>query len=212
MAASSGVGKWIAGVLATVISSVLIYYLTQGHKTPPVAPLEIEGRVVDVTTNSLISGALVRLKMEKFAGEQPTDSEGRYCFVVESLAPTTAATFEIEASGYPRYSINETLQYLSNLEDNKLMHTAANPPPPEPASTTPAGGAGSAVGGIAGGGKGAAIGAAIGAIVARNPRAVLTPSPVMSAPAAQPTAVAIQLPRYVRRVDVVHLGTAANKP
>lgn len=212
MASSSGVGKWIAGILATVISSVLIYYLTEGHKPPPVAPLEIEGRVVDVSTNSLISGALVRLKTEKFAGEQPTDSEGRYCFVVESLAPTTVATFEIEASGYPRYSINETLQYLSNLEDNKLMHTAANPPPPVPGSAPPAGGAGSAVGGIADGGKGAAIGATIGAVVAKNPKSVLSPSPVMSAPATRPAAVAIQLPRYVRRVDVVHLGAVANKP
>jgi hypothetical protein len=205
MASSSSAGKWTKGILTTVVSSVAIYYLTvyltDRGKTPPPAPLEIEGRVVDVSTNSLISGAQVRLKAEKFAGEQQTDSEGRYCFVVEALTPTTAATFEIEARGYPRYSINETLQYLSTLEDNKLMHTAANPPTVEPAGTPAAGGAGAAVGG-----------AAIGAVVARNPRAVVAAHPAMPAPNALPSRAAIELPRYVRRADVIHLGPTASKP
>jgi hypothetical protein len=203
MASSSAVGKWIGGILATVISSVLIYYLTQGPKPLPAAPIEIEGRVVDVSTNALISGALVRLNADKFTGSQHTDTEGRYCFVVESLAPTTAATFEIEASGYPHYSINETLQYLSNLEDSHLMHASAESPKPSEPAKTPGSG-GPAVGGLAGGGKGAAIGAVVG-------RKAGGAAPAKPAPAAKPPALMDSLPRYERRVDPVRIGPTLKK-
>jgi hypothetical protein len=203
MASSSAVGKWIGGILATVLSSVLIYYLTEGRKTPPAAPIEIEGRVVDVSTNALIPGALVLLKTDKFIGSQHTDTEGRYCFVVESLAPTTAATFEIEASGYPRYSINETLQYLSNLEDSQLMRTSAGSPTPSEPAKTPGSG-GPAVGGLAGGGKGAAIGALVGRKAGGAAKAI-------PAPVAPPSASMVSLPRYARRVDPVRIGPTLNK-
>lgn len=203
MASSSALGKWIGGILATVISSVLIYYLTQGQKPLPAPPIEIEGRVVDISTNALIPGALVRLNADKFTGSQHTDTEGRYCFVVESLAPTTAATFEIEASGYPRFSINETLQYLSNLEDSHLMRASAESPKPSEPPKTPGGG-GAAAGGPAGGGKGAAIGALVGSKAAAA-------APARPAPVTSPSPSMVSLPRYTRRADPVRIGPMLNK-
>jgi hypothetical protein len=125
--------KWAGGILATVISSVLIYHFT--HETPPPpAPISIEGRVIDISSSTLISDANVTLRAGNFRGSQHTDKFGRYCFEVDGLAGTTEATFGIEAPGYRAYGVNATLARLSNAEDNELLplapKTTASPSPP----------------------------------------------------------------------------------
>ena len=68
MASSSkAIIQWVAGILATVISSVLIYQFTR-PPDPPTLPISIEGRVIDVSSSTLISDANVTLRAGKFWG------------------------------------------------------------------------------------------------------------------------------------------------
>jgi len=134
MASSSkAIIQWVAGILATVISSVLIYQITR-PPDPPTLPISIEGRVIDVSSSTLISDANVTLRASKFRGTQRTDKFGRYCFEVDGLLGTTVATFEIEAPGYKAYGVNATLARLSDAEDNELLplgpKSAGAPNPP----------------------------------------------------------------------------------
>ncbi len=193
--------KWVAGILATVISSVLIYYLTRPVPPPP-ASIQIEGRVIDLAEKSLIEGAHVTLRAGKYSGLQLTDSLGRYGFDVP-LPETTEATFVIEAAGYPRYSVNGTLKKLSEVEDSQLLHdvigganassgnASAAPPNPGPQQ------GGAAIGGLAGGGKGAAIGALVG-------HAASASKPL--AQGGEKTTATAKLAPYVRRPDLVRIG------
>lgn len=124
MASSSkAIIQWAGGILATVISSVLIYQFTR-PPDPPTLPISIEGRVIDVSSNALISDANVSLRAGKFKGAQRTDKFGRYCFEVDGLPGTTAATFEIEAPGYKAYVSMQPLTRLSDAEDNELLPLA----------------------------------------------------------------------------------------
>jgi hypothetical protein len=206
---SKAVIKWAAGILATVISSVLIYYLTTPKPPVPAeASTQIEGRVIDLATRSLVEGARVTLRAGKYSGSQSTDSLGRYGFDVP-LPQTTEATFIIEAAGYPAYSVNGTLKKLSAVEDNQLLHEAlpgvsastggpastAPSPSPQPGS--------SAVGGMTGGGKGALVGALAGhtpAIVQPLPRAAA------SAQVQDNIKTTAKLAPYIRRSDLVKVG------
>jgi hypothetical protein len=127
MASSSkAIIQWAGGILATVISSVVIYHFTR-PPDPPTLPISIEGRVIDVSSSTLISDANVTLRADKFRGTQRTDKFGRYCFEIEGLPGTTAATFEIEAPGYKAYAVNATLTRLSDAEDNELLPMPSKP-------------------------------------------------------------------------------------
>jgi hypothetical protein len=41
MSEYGGVGKWIAGIIATIISGVAVFYLTEGRKQEPSTPVQI---------------------------------------------------------------------------------------------------------------------------------------------------------------------------
>jgi len=140
---TNAVLKWAGGILATVISSVLIFYFTR-PPAPPTLPISIEGRVIDVATSTLIADANVTLRAGKFRGAQRTDKFGRYCFEVDGLPATTAANFEIEAPGYKAYGVNATLSRLSDAEDNELLPLAPKPAGP----ANPPGNMGAVVGKI----------------------------------------------------------------
>jgi hypothetical protein len=44
---SSGVGKWLAGIVAAVISGVAVFYMTEGRKTEPLpTPISIDPPVI----------------------------------------------------------------------------------------------------------------------------------------------------------------------
>jgi hypothetical protein len=104
--------KWLAGILATVISGVVVYQLTT--PTPAPSAIDIAGFVVDAESNALITNALVRLEVQGHSNAQRTDTEGRFYFDVEGDNSNYAATLEVEATGYEKYSINSSLQSLSN--------------------------------------------------------------------------------------------------
>jgi hypothetical protein len=114
---------WVGGILATVISGVLVYRLTP---PPNNTVVQVEGRVIDIATNSLIKDARVTLRAGPYSQSQMTDTEGRYGFDVP-LPETTEGNLVIEATGYHRYSVNRTLKKLSETEDNKLLHELVLP-------------------------------------------------------------------------------------
>jgi hypothetical protein len=172
---------WVAGIAATVISSVAIYYVLP-HGTQSSGSIQIEGRVIDLVQRSLIQGARVTLRAGPYSGSQTTDSLGRYGFEVP-LPETTEATLAIEAAGYPAYSVNETLQRLSQVEDDQLLHVAV--------------GSGAGPGAPAGGHVGIPIGALAGHMrpvtqVDKKPPGALTTN--------------FNLAPYVRRPDLVRVG------
>jgi hypothetical protein len=142
---TTAVLKWVGGILATVISSVLIFYFTR-PPDPPTLPISIEGRVIDVATSTLVADAHVTLRTRKFTGTQRTDKFGRYCFEVDGLPGSTAATFEIEALGYKAYGVNATLSRLSDAEDSELLPLAPKPAAPP----SPPGNLGAVVGKVVG--------------------------------------------------------------
>ena len=71
---------WIAGILATIISGVVVFYVT--NRPTPVS-VEVAGSVVDASTKTVISDALVRLTVRGRPESQRTDSNGRYYFDIE---------------------------------------------------------------------------------------------------------------------------------
>ena len=105
-------GKWLAGILATVISSVAVYYLTT--QKPSATPIVVEGFVVNAESNALVTDAVVRLDIHGHATTQNTDTEGRFYFSVEGDNLNDAATLEVKAPNYKNYSVNDSLQALGN--------------------------------------------------------------------------------------------------
>jgi hypothetical protein len=200
---------WCAGILATVISSVLIYYFTRPVPPPPVvSSIQIEGRVIDIAKKTLIPNARVSLRAGAISRFQVTDTLGRYGFDISGLPETTEASFAIEAPGYPPYSVNATLAKLRDSEDNELLppsvdHSSGSPstPPSPPTGLT----AGTPAGPPAKTPEGPGRDATLGAVVAKNPglrgAVAVTPAPAGTTPKQ-----IVQLPAYVRRTDFVKIA------
>ncbi|HEX9224777.1 MAG TPA: hypothetical protein VF860_15710 [Candidatus Acidoferrales bacterium] len=164
--------KWIGGILAAVITGLVLFvgqqYLTN-HKWPwtkgqttqttkAAKIIPVDGRVVDSTRTKLIDNALVRMQVSSNHEEQQTDSEGRYAFSFDGFDPEFSASMSIDAPGYKQLRLNLPLSKLRQMKEQRLEPET---PPPHPVG----GGAapGPVIGCIAGGGKGAIIGAAAGA-------------------------------------------------
>jgi hypothetical protein len=170
----SSVAKWIGGILATVISGLLLFlgeqYIanrlkSQGQELQPPAQnqtkdkggvqiVTIDGRVVDTSGTKLIDNAEVQLLVASTQEKQQTDSEGRYAFSLVGFDPEMAGSMSIDAPGYKQLRLNLFLSELGKQKEHRL-----EPIPPQGGGA----GVGGVVGGVTGGGKGAAIGAGAGA-------------------------------------------------
>jgi hypothetical protein len=198
---------WCAGILATVISSVAIYYFTRPAPVPPSPPaaVYVEGRVVDIAASKIIPNAMVGLKAGTQAVSQATDSAGCYLIEVDGLPDTTAATLTIDAPGYPHYSTNSTLAKLRDAGDNELL-----PPATQNAGGTPANPSGTPANTPVSPG-GATInpgrGPTLGAIVAKFP-GLRGGADIAPAPAGANPKSTVTLPPYVRRADAVRITKA----
>jgi hypothetical protein len=199
---------WIGGILGTVISGFVLYYLTRttppqpdpapiANSSPASPPsITIEGRVVDIAASKIIQNALVGLRAGAQSASQATDSNGCYLIEVDGLPDTTPATLTINAAGYPPYSLNKTLAQLRDAGDNELF-----PPSPDNA------------GGSSGNTQvspGAGRAATLGAVTAKNP-ALRGATTVHIAPAGTAPAQVVTLPPYIRRVDAVKLTKAPGR-
>jgi hypothetical protein len=117
---------WIAGILATIISGVVVFYVT--NRPTPVS-VEVAGSVVDASTKTVISDALVRLTVRGRPESQRTDSNGRYYFDIEGGNIADSASLLVDATDYKQYSINGSLQSLDNQSPNLTRISPSRPGP-----------------------------------------------------------------------------------
>jgi hypothetical protein len=103
---------WIAGIVATVISGVLVVYLTQPSS------FDVTGSVLDASTRTVVSDAQVRLTVRGRPESQATDSNGQYYFAIERGSGDDGATLLVEAKGYEPYTRNGSLQSLTDQSPN----------------------------------------------------------------------------------------------
>jgi len=184
--------KWIGGILATVISGLLLFWGQQRLWPPTPQPkpapdqrgakqvktkqpqhiFTIDGRVLDTFGAKVIENAWVRLDILSTSEKQQADSEGRYAFSVEGFDPGLAGSISIDAPGYEQLRINLSLSDLSRQKEQRLK-----PEKDRFGRVVAPGGAEAdkAIGSIAGGGKGAAIGALVGAGNQPKPQYVIRP-------------------------------------
>ncbi len=135
--------KWIGGILAAVITGLVLFvgqqYLTN-HKWPwtkgqttqttkAAKIIPVDGRVVDSTRTKLIDNALVRMQVSSNHEEQQTDSEGRYAFSFDGFDPEFSASMSIDAPGYKQLRLNLPLSKLRQMKEQRLEPET---PPPHP--------------------------------------------------------------------------------
>jgi hypothetical protein len=105
---SGAVLTWLAGIAATVIASVLIYYFTRPAPTlppPPVTQVGLNGFVEDDVTQKPVVNAIVTADLGTKLASQPTDNEGRYAFIMDSTTPPAQSiNVDVLAGGYEHYS------------------------------------------------------------------------------------------------------------
>jgi hypothetical protein len=99
---------WAGGIAATVIASVLIYHFNQPTPTPPPPPptqVGLGGFVLDLATQKPVVDAMVTADLGNKFGSQPTDSEGRYLFFIDSTTPPAQSiNIDVLAGGYVHYT------------------------------------------------------------------------------------------------------------
>ncbi len=77
--------------------------------------------MVDSTSSKIIHGATVLLKADAFSGEQSTDSEGRYYFLIRPNQVPVVGQLRIEAQGYQTYDLTNPLNQGDNLWEIPLV-------------------------------------------------------------------------------------------
>jgi hypothetical protein len=137
---SSGLLKWIGGIAASVITAVLIYYLTRPTPTPPVIePTALNGVVADSVSHQLIPNASVTVALGQNSAHQSTDELGRYSVVLASIGPdANMGSVDIQAQGYVTYTNTVALRpgdnYAEITIDAVPPRVSVAVPPAQPAS------------------------------------------------------------------------------
>ena len=136
---------WAGGILATVIASVAIYYFTRPAPPAPVAQVGLDGFVADSVTQKPIPNAIVNVNLGSTLASQPTDSEGRYSFIMNTTSPppdNQSVNVNVLAGGYQPYTAtipltsDDTLAELPILPINAPA-TAPSPSPGQPTAAAP---------------------------------------------------------------------------
>ncbi|MGA8938224.1 MAG: hypothetical protein WB439_03585 [Acidobacteriaceae bacterium] len=100
--------SWVGGIAATVIAGVLIYHFTAAKPTPPPTPatqIGLNGFVEDSVTQKPIVDAIVTANLGAKLASQPTDSEGRYAFIMDSTTPPAQSiNVDVLSGGYEHYA------------------------------------------------------------------------------------------------------------
>jgi hypothetical protein len=133
--------KGIGGIAGAVIAGVLVYYFTRpAPAPPPPAPLPqvgLNGYVADVVSKKPIANALVTADLGPKLATQNTDSEGRYSFVMDSIAnQAQSASVDVLANGYTRFTTTVSLNPGDNFAE--LMVQPDTLPPGESLPSAPA--------------------------------------------------------------------------
>ena len=144
---SSGFLKAIGGIAASVVTAVLIYYLTRPAPPPPlkpvIAPTEFNGFVADSASHQLVRNASVTVALGQNSAHQLTDALGRYSVVLASIGPdANMGSVDIQAPGYVAYSNTVALRPGDNFAEitiDAIPPTPASPPiaAPQPQPALP---------------------------------------------------------------------------
>jgi hypothetical protein len=135
---SSAFLKWIGGIAASVITAVLVYYLTRPAPppTPPVAQTEMDGYVADSVSQKLVRNASVTVRLGQNSVHQLTDQSGRYSVVLASTgSEPNMGSVDVRASGYADYSNTVPLRPGENFAEiliDEIPPSSAAAPPREP--------------------------------------------------------------------------------
>ena len=135
---------WLGGILATVISGWLVWYLTT--RTPPPAPTPtppqtttFEGMVINKLAVAPLPNAIVAVEIAGAASSGPfhdvTDEHGAYRLNFTGLDKPSGVTITVEAKGFQQAKPALLASITSeNRQDFELLpDPAANPSPPPPA-------------------------------------------------------------------------------
>lgn len=129
--------QWMAGILAAVIGSVAVYYLTRPD--PPPAVTTFEGMVY--SGSSPVAHAMVQLDLNGVVNitgpiHDMTDENGAYRFELTGLPNTASARLLATANGYVAASAQSLLSPLQREThlDFPLSPVSAPAPAPTPPS------------------------------------------------------------------------------
>ncbi len=141
---SSGFLKAVGGIAGSVITAVLIYYLTRPAAPKPVIePTALNGFVADAVSHQLVRNASVTVALGQNSAHQLTDAMGRYSVVLASTGPNAnMGSVDIQAPGYVAYSNTVALRPGDNFAEIVIdaipLASATTPAPPPAVAPQPA--------------------------------------------------------------------------
>jgi carboxypeptidase family protein len=127
--------KWILGVLAPVLSALLIFWLVDAPKEwlfgrGKSQSYQFDGRVIDANQNRLLSNVAVSLEIRGGTTfNDKTDSEGRYLF---SLDEPAIALLRAAAQGYKEFTRNIAIDTSRGTQPDIVLAPEPSPPPGPP--------------------------------------------------------------------------------
>jgi hypothetical protein len=129
--------KWAGGIIASVLTAVLIYYFTKPAPVPPppvvIAQTGFDGFVQDAVTHNLLQGATMTLTLGQNSIVQTTDTSGKYSVVLPSPnADASMGMVSITATGYQPYSNSVELKPGDNYAVIPISAVAVPAPPSAP--------------------------------------------------------------------------------
>ena len=127
---------WAGGIAATVIAAVLVYHFTTPPTPtppPPSTQVGLNGFVEDDVTQKPVVDALVTADLGTKLASQPTDSEGRYAFIMDSTTPPAQSiSVDVLAGGYEHYTATVTLTGGDTFAGIQLQPVPAPVAPTQP--------------------------------------------------------------------------------
>jgi hypothetical protein len=128
---------WAGGIIATIIAGVAIYYFTRPptpKPPPPSTQVGLNGFVEDDVSQKPVVDAIVTADLGTQLASQPTDSEGRYAFIMTSTnPPAQSINIDVLVAGYERYTATVPITSGDNFAGIQLQ------PVPAPVAPTPPG-------------------------------------------------------------------------
>ena len=127
---------WAGGIAATVIAAVLVYHFTTPPTPappPPSTQVGLNGFVEDDVTQKPVVDAIVTAYLGTKLASQPTDSEGRYAFIMDSTTPPAQSiSVDVLAGGYEHYTATVTLTGGDTFAGIQLQPVPAPVAPTQP--------------------------------------------------------------------------------
>ena len=127
---------WAGGIAATVIAAVLVYHFTTPPTPappPPSTQVGLNGFVEDDVTQKPVVDAIVTADLGTKLASQPTDSEGRYAFIMDSTTPPAQSiSVDVLAGGYEHYTATVTLTGGDTFAGIQLQPVPAPVAPTQP--------------------------------------------------------------------------------